>query len=194
MRSIRGLAAAITVLLSVPVAVGVAILTGGGAEPIIHFGVGTGMVLLAAAAFDYGLPRALAWFGAVTSGAFGGIFLLQGVADALGNQTLWDFAFRVLGQAPERILPDLIVVWLVALLLVASEGRTRTLGWVVMGILVVSEIATVGGTLGGIAVPDIKLRWLLPFVWLSFESAKSMRALSLARPASGQEFAESRAG
>lgn len=192
MRSIRGLAAAITVLLSVPVAIAVAVLTGGGAEPIIHFGVGTGMVLLATAAFDFSLPRALAWFGAVTSGALGGIFLLQGVADALGNQALWHIAFRVLGQAPERILPDLIVVWFVSLLLVASDGRSRILGWVVMGSIVVGEVATVGGPLIGIAVPDIKLRWLLPFVWLSFESAKPLSSEPLARPAGGHELAEGR--
>ena len=85
MRSIRGLAAAITLLLTVPLAIAVAVVTGGGAEPIIHFGIGAGMVMLATAAFDYGVPRPVAWFGALTAGTFGGIFLLQGVADEIGR-------------------------------------------------------------------------------------------------------------
>ena len=172
MRSIRGLAAAITLLLTVPLAIAVAVVTGGGAEPIIHFGIGAGMVMLATAAFDYGLPRPVAWFGALSAGTFGGIFLLQGVADAIGDPTLYHFAFFVLGQQLERVLPDLIVVWFAALLLLGSEGKTRILGWVVMTILVVGEIATLVGPLMGIDVPDIKIRWLLPFLWLLFESIK----------------------
>ena len=32
---------------------------------------------------------------------------------------------------------------------------------------------TLAGPVVGIDVPDIKLRWLLPFVWLLFESAKT---------------------
>ena len=106
MRSIRGLMAAVIVLLTVPVAIGVAVATGGGAEPVIHFGIGAGMLLLAVAAFDFGLPRWVAWYGAATAGAFGAIFVLQGVADAIGEPTLWHFAFYVLGQQPERLLPE----------------------------------------------------------------------------------------
>ena len=172
MRSTRGLAATITLLLTVPAAIAVAVITGGGAEPIIHFGIGAGMVMLATAAFDFGLPRPVAWFGAVTAGTFGGIFLLQGIADAIGNPDLYHFAFFVLGQQLERVLPDLIVVWFIALLLLGSEGKTRILGWVVMTVVVVGEIATLAGPLVGIDVPDIKVRWLLPFVWLLFESVK----------------------
>ena len=128
--------------------------------------------MLAGAAFDFGLPRPVAWFGALTAATFGGIFLLQGVADALGEPTLYHFAFFVLGQQLERVLPDLIVVWFVALLLLGSEGKTRILGWVVMTIVVVGEVATLAGPLVGLDVPDIKIRWLLPFVWLLFESVK----------------------
>jgi hypothetical protein len=172
MRSIRGLAAAITLLLTVPLAIAVAVVTGGGAEPIIHFGIGAGMVMLATAAFDFGLPRPVAWLGALCAGTFGGIFLLQGVADAIGDPTLYHFAFFVLGQQLERVLPDLIVVWFAALLLLGSQGKTRILGWVVMTVVVFGEIATLVGPQMGIDVPDIKIRWLLPFVWLLFESIK----------------------
>jgi hypothetical protein len=172
MRSTLGLVAAITLLLTVPLAIAVALITGGGGEPIVHFGIGAGMLMLAVAAFDFGLPRPIAWFGALTAGVFGWIFVLQGIADALGNADLHHFAFFVLGQQLERVLPDLIVVWFVALLLFGSEGRTRVLGWVVMTIVVVGEVATFVGPQLGIDVPDIKLRWLLPFVWLAFESVK----------------------
>jgi hypothetical protein len=173
MRSSRGLAASIILLLTVPVAIAVAVITGGrGAESIIHFGIGAGAILLATAAFDFGLPRPIAWLGAISAGVFGGIFLLQGVAENVGNAALYDFAFFVVGQGLERILPDVFVIWLVGVLLLASEGRTRILGWVVMTVFIAWEIVTVGGPLVGIAVPDIKLRWLLPYVWLIFECVK----------------------
>ena len=188
MRSTRGLAAAIILLLTVPVAIAVAVALGAGAEAVIHFGIGAGMVLLATAAFDFGLPRPVAWFGAATTAAFGGIFLLQGVADALGNDALYNFAFFVLGQMPERILPELDP----GLVRGAADprqrgpdadpGRDHPRGHDRLGGL------TLAGPVIGFDVPDIKLRWLLPFVWLLFESAKaaprtasrSMRGASLA--------------
>ena len=142
MRSIRGLVAAVIVLLTVPVAIGVALATGGGAEPIIHFGIGAGMLLLAVAAFDFGLPRWIAWYGAATAGAFGGIFVLQGIADAIGEPNLWHFAFSVLGQQPERLLPELIVAWFIALLVLGSQGRTRIFGTIVIGTLITAEVIT----------------------------------------------------
>jgi hypothetical protein len=190
MRSTRGLAAAVILLLTVPVAITIAVLTGGGGEPVIHFGIGAGMVLLALAAFDFGLPRPVAWFGAAACGAFGGIFLLQGVADALGDESLYNVAFFVLGQMPERILPELILGWFVALLVLGSEGRTRILGAVLLAVTVGAEVVTLVGPVVGIDVPDIKLRWLLPFVWLLFESAKTAsRATS--RSATGAQLVDS---
>jgi hypothetical protein len=190
MRSTRGLAAAIILLLTVPVAIAVAVTLGGGAESVIHFGIGAGMVLLATAAFDFGLPRRVAWFGAATCGAFGGIFLLQGVADALGNDALYNFAFFVLGQMPERILPELILGWFVALLVLGSEGKTRILGAIILAVTIGWEVVTLAGPTLGFDVPDIKLRWLLPFVWLLFESAKTAsRATS--RSATGAQLVDS---
>lgn len=193
MRSIRGLVAAVIVLLTVPVAIGVALATGGGAEPIIHFGIGAGMLLLAVAAFDFGLPRWIAWYGAATAGAFGGIFVLQGIADAIGEPNLWHFAFMVLGQQPERLLPELIVAWFVALLVLGSQGRTRIFGTIVIGTLIAAEVVTLGGSVVGIDVPDIKLRWLLPFVWFAFESAKSAAHARAVGRVHASSIAESRA-
>ena len=189
MRSTRGLAAAIILLLTVPVAIAVALTLAAGAEAVIHFGIGAGMVLLATAAFDFGLPRRVAWFGAATCGAFGGIFLLQGVADALGNAALYNFAFFVLGQMPERILPELILGWFVALLVLVSEGRTRIFGAIVLGVTIGWEVVTLAGPAVGIVLPDIKLRWLLPFVWLLAESAKAAPGVA-SRPAPGATLVE----
>ena len=42
-----------------------------------------------------------------------------------------------------------------------------------MGTLIAAEVVTLSGTILGLDVMDIKLRWLLPFVWLLFESVKS---------------------
>jgi hypothetical protein len=155
----------------VPVAIATALATGGGGEPIVHFGIGTGMVLLAIAAFDFGLPRAAAWLGAIAAGAFGGIFLLQGVADALGDRPLWELAFHGLGQAPERILPDLLAAWFALAVAFGSRGRILGLGVILVGGLIAWEVVTLAGPTLGIAVPDIKLRWLLPFAWLLVASA-----------------------
>jgi hypothetical protein len=79
MRSPRGLIGSILIVASLPAAIAVALITGGGGEPIIHFGVGLGFLLLATAAMDFSPSAAVGWFGAIVAGAFGGIFVLQGV-------------------------------------------------------------------------------------------------------------------
>ena len=81
----------------------------GSAELVLHLAVGTGCLLLAAAAFDFGLPRWAAWIGCLSAAAFGGIFVLQGVAQIVGNDALTTLAFDVLGQEIERFLPDVIL-------------------------------------------------------------------------------------
>jgi hypothetical protein len=172
MCSLRGAAACVILLLTVPAAIALSIATGLPGEHVVHFGIGAGMLLLAAAAFDLGGPRWLAWFGALTAGAFGTIFVLQGTADVVGDATLHQLAFQVLGQQVERVLPELILGWAVAVLLLASTGRTKAFGAIVLAITVGAEVVTVVGPAIGIAVPDVKLRWLLPFVWLLAEFAK----------------------
>jgi hypothetical protein len=89
-----------------------------------------------------------------------------------GNQQLHHFAYQVLGQQFERVLPDVMLVWFVALLLLASEGRSRMLGWVLIPIVVVAEVVAIVGPLLGFAAPFVKVSLLLPVVWLIFESAK----------------------
>ena len=112
------------------------------------------------------------------------------MADALGNESLYNVAFLVLGQMPERILPELILGWFVALLVLGSEGRTRILGAILLAVTIGAEVVTLVGPAVGINAPDIKLRWLLPFVWLLFESAKAASG-DASRSATGARLVDS---
>ena len=79
------------------------------------------------------------------------------------------------------MLPDVIFVWFVALLLVGSSGLSRYLGWIVMPIVIGLEVAITIGTIVGIEVPFIKLAFMLPMVWLAFESAERPATIQTAR-------------
>ena len=95
MRSIRGLVAAVIVLLTVPVAIGVALATGGGAEPSHplrdrrgHAAPRRGRVRLRATSLDRVVRRSDRRRLRVD------IFVLQGIADAIGEPK--SVAFRLL--------------------------------------------------------------------------------------------------
>ena len=175
MRSIHAFIGAATIVLSYPAALTVQQLFGGGAVTVIHFVTGAGFIIFATSVFDFSLPRWVNVVGAAAGGAFGLIFLLQGVSDITQLEDLRYVAFDVLGHHLERLLPDVVYLWFVALLLLSSEGRSRVLGWVVMLIVVGLEIATVASLLLGVAMPNVKVIVLLPFVWLLFESGESIR-------------------
>ena len=81
MRSSRAFVGAATVVLSYPAAIAVQQLFGSGADTVIHLVTGTGFLVVAASMFDVDLPRWVNVVGAVAAGAFGLIFVLQGVAD-----------------------------------------------------------------------------------------------------------------
>jgi hypothetical protein len=72
----------------------------------------------------------------------------------------------------ERLLPDVVYLWFVALLLGDSRGRSRVLGWVVMVAVVGVEMVTLVTLLMGSPIAGVKLVILLPFVWLLVESGK----------------------
>ena len=172
MRSATGVAAALVMLLAIPIAFASQMVADGSAEIVLHLAIGTGCVLLAAAAFDFGLPRWAAWIGALSAATFGTIFLLQGVAQITGNPALTTIAFDVLGQEFERFIPDLILVWFAVLLAVGSRGWSRIVGFVTMTVVIVAEAAAIGGAVIGADVPEFKVLFLLPFVWLLLESVK----------------------
>jgi hypothetical protein len=173
MRSRRAFIGAAAIVLSYPVAVAVQLLFDRGGDTLIHLVMGSGFVLFATSVVDFQLPRWVNVVGAAAAGTFGVIFLLQGVSDLTHIEPLRHVAFDVLGHQVERLLPDVVYAWFVALLLMSSWGKSRFLGWVVMTIVVGLEIATLITLLLGAPMPSVKVLILLPFVWLLFESAKA---------------------
>ena len=173
MRSTLGLAAAVTGLLTYPIAIAAGVAMGdSAATTAVHFVLGTAFVLLAAAMFDFGLNRWVTLLGATAAAIFGGTFLLQFVADLTDIAALDWLAFDILGQQLERILPDVVYVWFAALLLTGSTGFSRLVGWVVVPLLFGLEIAILLGAQFGIDVPFIRATILAPFIWLLLESVK----------------------
>ena len=176
MRSPRGFLAAVVFLLALPIAVLYQMLFGNGAAAVLHLAFALGSVLLSFSVFDFKLPRWINWIGCVSAGALAAIFLLQGVADLIENDSLTYVANQVLGQWLERLLADLVILWFVAMLLTESQGKTRILGFVAMSIAVCVEVYSyiliyLGTSLDAEAA-SLKVLMLLPFVWLLFESAK----------------------
>jgi|SRR5690242_15761703 hypothetical protein len=173
LRSTLGLAAAITAGATYPVAIAAGVTLGDTASnAAVHFVVGTAFVILAAAMPDFGLARWVTWLGMAAAAVFGGTFILQGIVDLTHIEALDRLAFQVLGHELERVLPDVVYLWFAALLLTASSGRTRYIGWVVVPVVFGLELAILVGVLIGIDVPFIKATIFLPFIWLLFESVK----------------------
>jgi hypothetical protein len=176
MRSPRGFLAAVVFLLALPLAVLYQMLFGNGAAAVLHLAFALGSVLLSFSVFDFKLPRWINWIGRVSAAALAAIFLLQGVADLIENDSLTYVANQVLGQWLERLLADLVILWFVAMLLTESQGKTRILGFVAMSIAVCVEVYSyiliyLGTSLDAEAA-SLKVLMLLPFVWLLFESKK----------------------
>src|SRR5215217_2404577 len=175
-RSPLGLLAALAFLLAVPIAFGCQILFGSGAGTGIHFALAAGCVLLAFCVFDFELPRWMNWIGCVAALALGTIFLLQAVALLVPMESLNYFAYQVLGQWPEGWLPDVIILWFVAMLVLDSRDKTRILGIVALSVAVCLELYSHILTFSGTSLTEeagiLKLLLLVPFVWLLFESTK----------------------
>ena len=177
MRSPRGLLGSLVLLLALPIAVLTQILLGGGSAVAIHLALAVGCVLVSFSAFDFGTPRWLAWIGCVSAGAFAAIFLLQAASTLIGNESFSYFTNDVLGFWPEKLLLSFITFWFVGELLTASRGRTRILGFVAIAIVVCVEAYVyfgllVLGTNPFLETAIVKLPYLLPFVWLIFESGQ----------------------
>jgi hypothetical protein len=172
-RSPLGLLAALTFLVGIAISFGWQILFGSGAGTMIHFVLAAGTLLVAFAVFDFELPRWMNWIGCAAGLALGTIFLLQAVALLIPNESLHYFAYEVLGQWPEGWVPDVVILWLVAMLVLDSHGKTRILGVVAVSLAVCSEIYSHILRFGGTSdTGSLKLLMLLLFVWLLFESTK----------------------
>jgi hypothetical protein len=140
---------------------------------MIHFFLAAGTLLLAFAVFDFQLPRWMNWVGCAAALALGTIFLLQAVALLVPMESLNYFAYEVLGQWPEGWLPDVLILWFVAMLVFDSQGKSRILGIVAVSIAVCSELYShTLRFLGTSPTATLKLLLLLLFVWLLIESTK----------------------
>ena len=70
-------------------------------------------------------------------------------------------------------MPDVLILWLVAMLVFDSQGKSRILGIVAVSIAVCSEIYShTLRYLGTSPSATLKLLLLLLFVWLLIESTK----------------------
>jgi hypothetical protein len=169
MRSPRGFQASVVLVLALPVAILVQALIGSGASLTMHVALTVGCVLLSLSAFDFETPRWVAWIGRVTAGTFAAVFLLQAASELIHIDSFSYFALQVLGNWPERVLVTLLVFWLVAVLLSGSRGKTRILGFVAMAVVV--GVDAYNYVLLHLGVADaLAALYLLPFVWLLFES------------------------
>jgi hypothetical protein len=180
MRSPRGLLGSVVLLLALPVAVLTQALFGSGSGLAIHLALAVGCVLVSFSAFDFETPRWMAWVGSVSMGAFATIFLVQAASSPIGNEAFSYFANEVLGFWPEKLLLSFIAFWLVGVLLTASRGKSRILGFVAMATVVCVEAYVYFGLLylgtnPFVETAAVKLPYLLPFAWLIFESGKGRR-------------------
>jgi hypothetical protein len=172
-RSPLGLLAALAFLLALPIAVGCQILFGSGSGTAVHFALAAGSALLAFSVFDFELPRWMNWIGCVAALGLSTIFLLQAVAELIPMESLNYVAYQVLGQWPEGWLPDVLILWFIAMLALDSRGKTRILGLVAISLAVCFELYShILRYLGTSPTESLKLLMLLPFVWLLFESTK----------------------
>jgi hypothetical protein len=184
MRSIWAVAAAVTMLLSLPLAVASQALGENAPDIVVHVVLGTGMLLLVRAVFDFGLPRWINVIGALSAGAFAVVFLLQALSSLFPeNAALDDVAFGLLGDWPERLLVLGIDVWFVGLLLLGTQGRTRLIGWALIPILTAYHLISLAGAILAISVPNLGVfSLLIPFVWLLIEGAKRRGAPGTLEP------------
>lgn len=174
MRSIWAVAAALTILLSLPLAVASQALGQNAPDVVVHVVLGIGMLLFVKAVFDFGLPRWINVIGALSAGAFAVVFLLQAASSLFPeNAALDDVAYGLLGNWPEHVLVFGIDVWFLGLLLLGSQGRTRLVGWVLIPILTAYHLISLAGAILAISVPNLgAFSLLIPFVWLLIEGAK----------------------
>jgi hypothetical protein len=174
MRSSWAVAAAVTMLMSLPLAVASSALGENAPDIVVHVVLGTGMLLFVRALFDFALPRWINVIGALSAGAFAVVFLLQAVSRLFPeNAALDDLAFGLLGDWPELLLVLGIDAWFLGLLLLGTEGRTRLIGWALIPILTGYHLISMAGVILETRVPSLGvISLLLPFVWLLIEGAK----------------------
>jgi hypothetical protein len=174
MRSRSANAGALVIMLGAPLAIAGAAAIDNAAEVIIHLALGTGFLLFARAAFDFGLPRWASILSFATIGVFALLFLLQAAADLTQSLPLRRLAYDILGQRLEKILGYGFLVCCAGLLAWRSTGWIKVFGAVVFALVVGVEVYSFAMSLGaGQAPQSLKLLYLPLFVWLLAEGARS---------------------
>src|SRR5687767_3839447 len=175
MRSPRGFLAAVVFLALLPIAILYQMFFDNGLEIVTHLVLATGSALIALAVFDFKVTRWITWVGCIAMSLLAAIFLLQGVALLVQNDSLSYLAFELLGQRLEVGLVDLLIFWFIAMLFMDSQGKTRILGFVTLSIIVCFEIYKYSlSYLGEVPAEGLKLLFLLPIVWFLLESKKEI--------------------
>ena len=147
---------------------------GTGGEAVIHGVLALGSALMSFAVFDFKTPRWAAWMGSVSTGVLAAVFFLQGVSEVTRHAALTYLAYQVLGQRLEGWLVDLFMAWCVVVLVVDRQATRRILGIVAMATVACAKAYSLGlayhGTSLDAEAPILKILWLMPFVWILFES------------------------
>jgi hypothetical protein len=175
-RSPQGFIAAFIFLIGIPLALGVDIVFGSGAETIVHITLAVTFALISLATFDFKLPAWIKVTACAAMAAFALIFALQAAHDLAPSEPLRHLAFDVLGQRPEKMLGLTFVLWCLAVLVADSRGGTHRFGMIVVAVLVAVEVhGIVLARAGGAPSGALKLLYVPLFVWLLLESRKPMR-------------------
>ena len=174
MKSRRGLFASSAFLLALPLAALCQMVLGTGGEAAIHGALALGSALMSFAVFDFKTPRWITWIVSVSMGVLAVVFFLQGVSDVTHHEALTHLAYQVLGQRLEGWLGDLFMAWCLVVLVVDKQVTKRIPGIVAMATVACVKAYSFGlayqGTSLDAEVPILKILWLMPFVWILFES------------------------
>lgn len=173
-------------MLAIPLTAVYQVLIGAGTEVFIHGALALGSALMSFAVFDFQTPKWACWVGSASTGVLAGVFLLQGASELTRDASLTYFAFQLLGQRLEGWLVDLFMAWCVVVLVTDRRIRARILGMVAMTTVACARAYAYGLTHQGTSLdaqaPSLKLLWLLPFVWLLFESTRRNASVQAAEP------------
>src|SRR5262245_22735770 len=174
MRSRRGLFASLAFLLALPLTAACQMVFGTGSETVIHGLLALGSALMSFAVFDFKTPRWATWMGSGSTGALAAVFFLQGASEVVHNEALTYAAYQMVGQRLEGWLVDLFMAWCVVVLLVDRQATRRTLGIVAMATVARVKAYSLRLAYGcpslATAASILKVLWLMPFVWILFES------------------------
>jgi hypothetical protein len=118
--------------------------------------------------------------GAASAGGMAAIFLLQALSTVVPSEALYAVAFDLLGDLPERVLIAVLLVALIATCLHLSRGTSRWLGLLALLCVVGLHAWRLYAQSTGIPQPaELRLVYLLPFVWLLLASRQPRPAPSL---------------